>query len=122
MTLAELLTIRNSLPKNASVGEISTRYKMAKLIRATAGDFDFYVEQYKAILLSCAKHGHDGSVVSGEGGIPVDPAKAEEFATRVKELDATEAACPDIRFTLEELEPFSLSVEVIMALDPIIKE
>ena len=123
MTLAELLTIRNSLPKDATEGSMETRYKMAKLIRATAADFDFYVDQYKKILLSCAARGEDGQIISGgDGGISVSKEKAEEFSNRVKELDGTVVKVPDYTFTLVELEPFGLSVEALMSLDPIIQD
>lgn len=120
MTLKTILTIRKHLPTDTKAGSIETRYKMAKFLKATADEYEFYVKQYQTIMNECALRKDDGSIETDAERIALDPSKIDEYLARMKELDGTVIEAPGITFTINELAPMELSVEALLALDPII--
>ena len=121
MNLRSLLEIRKAIPTSATIGSIETRYKMAKLLKSTEPDYSFYIEQYQAIMNECALRKEDGSMKGDESKVAIDPTKVDKFIQSMKELDATTVDEPCVKFSMEELSPFELSVEALLALDPIIE-
>lgn len=120
MRIKEVLTIRMNIPSASTSGRVSTRYKMAKFMKATEDDYSFYVKQYQDIMNDCALRGEDGNIKHDGERVALNPSKVDEYVRRMEELDGQEVECPSITFSVDELEPFDLSVDALLALDPII--
>ena len=122
MNIKELLTIRQIVPADQKSGSIQTKYKMARFLKETESDLDFYQKEFRKIIDQCAEHKEDGSIATDEnGGIPILNDMQETFYKESSELDKTEVNIPDIRFSIEELADFDMSANDLIKLDPIIE-
>ena len=124
MKLYELLEARTIINKNIDgTKSISAplAYKIMKLIKNTQNDCDFYQEKFNAILNEYGEKDENGQFIQAEGGIKIQDGKMDECTAKVKELNETEVELPNIKFTLDELSPYSFSISDMMLIDELIQ-
>ncbi len=97
-------------------------YKIMKLIKNTQNDCDFYQEKFNTILNEYGEKDEKGQLIQAEGGIKIQDGKMDECTTKIKELNETEVELPNIKFTLDELSPYSFSISDMMLIDELIQE
>lgn len=121
MELLTLLSAR-AVIKNHINDKLPTRlaYKLMKLTKASDSEGAFYDEKMNKIITEFADRDADGKIKTKKNDVVINPDKLTECNAAIKELQQMEVDKPDISFTIEELEPLSVSISEIAALDDFI--
>lgn len=124
MKIAQLIAIRKAMPVDSKAGTIQTKYKIARFMKATEVDEEFYRKEMQAILEKYAVRNEDGTVASTDSGnVPLQQEHINDFVNEAGALEQSEVeSVPDIRFSIDELADFELSVSDLLTLDPILTE
>ena len=125
MKLYELLQARTVINKNIDQTQsisAALAYKIMKLIKSTQNDCDFYQEKFNAILNEYGEKDEKGNLIQENGGVKIIEGKMDECSKKIKELNETIIELPNIKFTLDDLAPYSFSVADMAQLDELIKE
>lgn len=123
MNLNKLLNIRGIISENKDEKlPASVAYKFMKFLASTEEDLKFFVTRFQEIINKYGRKGEDGEVVRQDGNIAIQEGKYAECQKELDELYTTEAICPSIEFTLEELGSLKLSVQEMCAFEELIRE
>lgn len=103
---------------------ISVTYKISKLFTAVQSEADFYGTQLDSIIATYGLKDDNGEYVLTENkdGVQIRKEDIPEVEKKLQELWNIDVELPDIKFTLEELEKVTLSVEEFNNLLPFIDE
>lgn len=124
MKIKLLLVIKQLLCSILDV-KLSTKtsYKIFKLIKKIEEDEVFYNTKLQEILNKFGEKDENGKFITDEkGNIKLNSKNVESCRKAITELDNLEVECPNIIFTLDELEPLNLSVNNIILLQNLIEE
>ncbi len=98
---------------------IKLAFKFSKLFSQIEESTNFYREKLQEIIDTYAERDENGDMVPASDGTGV---QIQECQEQLNELTSLEVEVPDITFTLDELEPFNLSIEQFDVLLPFITE
>lgn len=123
------MTIENAYRARAALNKIShsampakTAYKISKLCSALKDDADFYTERLSQIIEQYGEKDESGELVISGSGYKIQKDKMDECAAAIKELSEIEAAVPDAKIYLSELDGVELSPDDIAAIYDFIEE
>ena len=125
-TLNNLITVRNILA-NFKDTMIHPRlaYQIAKFLRLTQEDEEFYNTRLRALFDTCAQKNEDGSLrlTENQQGIMLEPSQIENFNKSIFELENLEIEAPDIKFALSDIaNELKVSTNDMMILMDFIEE
>lgn len=123
------MTIENAYRARMALNKIShsampakTAYKISKLSNFLKDDANFYTERLSQIIEQYGeKDENDEPVISGNG-YKIQKDKTDECTAAIKELSEIEAAIPDAKIYLSELDGVELSPDDIAAIYDFIEE
>lgn len=122
MTIKELMGIRKVLPADSKGGSLQAKYKIAKFLKNTEADEQFFYSEMQKIIDECADKDENGKIKTDkDGNIPISKACTDTFSSRAKKLEETTVEDPKIYFTVDELEGFELSANDLLCIDSIIQ-
>lgn len=103
---------------------IKLAFKFSKLFSQIEESTNFYREKLQEIIDTYAERDENGDMVPANDGtgVQIQKDKIAECQEQLNELTSLEVEVPDITFTLDELEPFNLSIEQFDVLLPFITE
>lgn len=103
---------------------IKLAFKFSKLFSKLEESTNFYREKLQEIIDTYAERDENGDMVPANDGtgVQIQKDKIAECQEQLNELTSLEVEVPDITFTLDELEPFNLSIEQFDVLLPFITE
>lgn len=123
------MTIESAYRARAALNKIShsampakTAYKISKLCSALKDDANFYTERLSQIIEQYGEKDESGELVISGSGYKIQKDKMDECATAIKELSEIEAAVPDAKIYLSELDGVELSPDDIAAIYAFIEE
>lgn len=123
------MTIENAYRARAALNKIShsampakTAYKISKLSNFLKDDANFYTERLSQIIEQYGEKDENGEPVISGNGYKIQEDKTDECAAAIKELSEIEAAIPDAKINLSELENIELSPNDIAAIYDFIEE
>lgn len=97
-------------------------YKIYKFLQAIESEERFFNAKIRELLDEYGKKDKDGKLITENGNIAVLEGKEKECNDAFAELQSVEVSAPDIRFTLEELNEITLSVQDIAIIENFIQE
>ena len=103
---------------------VKLMYKLSKFFAAVDPEVEFYRTRLNEIIELYAERDENGNPVPTDNGtgVKIQQDKLEECQKELDELLALEVEFPDIKFTLEEIEPLNLSFEEFNLLLPFLEE
>ena len=123
------MTIENAHRARAALNKIShsampakTAYKISKLSNFLKDDANFYAERLSQIIEQYGEKDENGEPVISGSGYKIQKDKTDECAAAIKELSEIEAAVPDAKIYLSELDGVELSPDDIAAIYAFIEE
>ena len=123
------MTIENAHRARAALNKIShsampakTAYKISKLSNFLKDDANFYTERLSQIIEQYGEKDENGEPVIIGNGYKIQEDKTDECAAAIKELSGIEAAIPDAKIYLSELDGVELSPDDIAAIYDFIEE
>ena len=123
------MTIENAYRARAALNKIShsampakTAYKISKLSNFLKDDANFYTERLSQIIEQYGEKDESGELVISGSGYKIQKDKTDECTTAIKELSEIEAAIPDAKIYLSELDGVELSPDDIAAIYAFIEE
>ena len=121
MKISNLLMLESALEtlKTQKVS-FNLAYKISLIVKDWEFNMDFYRNQLKKMLLEYAEKDNNGNFVENDGNIKIKPEFLEIFKQKYDELLNSEVVF-EHHFTMEDLEPFSFSVEEVQLLLPLIE-
>lgn len=123
MKFGTLLSIRNIITENKDEKlPASVAYKFMKFLSLTEEDLKFFVTRFQEIINKYSKKDENGEVIRQDDNIAIQEGKYAECQKELDELYTTEAICPSIEFTLEELGSLKLSVQEMCEFEELIRE
>ena len=123
------MTIESAYRARAALNKIShsampakTAYKISKLSNFLKDDANFYTERLSQIIEQYGEKDENGEPVISGNGYKIQEDKTDECAAAIKELSEIEAAVPDAKIYLSELDGVELSPDDIAAIYAFIEE
>lgn len=123
------MTIENAHRARAALNKIShsampakTAYKISKLSNFLKDDANFYTERLSQIIEQYGEKDENGEPVISGNGYKIQEDKTDECTAAIKELSEIEAAIPDAKIYLSELDGVELSPDDIAAIYDFIEE
>lgn len=123
------MTIENAYRARAALNKIShsampakTAYKISKLSNFLKDDANFYTERLSQIIEQYGEKDENGEPVISGSGYKIQKDKTDECAAAIKELSEIEAAIPDAKIYLSELDGVELSPDDIATIYDFIEE
>ena len=123
------MTIESAYRARAALNKIShsampakTAYKISKLSNFLKDDADFYTERLSQIIEQYGEKDENGEPVISGSGYKIQKDKTDECTAAIKELSEIEAAVPDAKIYLSELDGVELSPDDIAAIYDFIEE
>lgn len=123
------MTIENAYRARAALNKIShsampakTAYKISKLSNFLKDDANFYTERLSQIIEQYGEKDENGEPVISGSGYKIQKDKTDECTAAIKELSEIEAAIPDAKIYLSELDGVELSPDDIAAIYDFIEE
>lgn len=123
------MTIENAHRARAALNKIShsampakTAYKISKLSNFLKDDANFYTERLSQIIEQYGEKDENGEPVISGNGYKIQKDKTDECTAAIKELSEIEAAIPDAKIYLSELDNVELSPDDIAAIYDFIEE
>jgi protein tyrosine/serine phosphatase len=99
-----------------------TKYKISKLLKATKDEEEFYNSKFIEIITSFCELDEQGNPIIKDNNYIIKKDCIEECGVKMNELNTLEVDLPDIKFTPEELERTSLTIDQIMLIVDFIEE
>ena len=92
---------------------VSVAFKLNKIYIGLRDNADFYRNTFNDIIENYSQKNDDGSLKYSEDGsmILIKKECLDECDKRLRELEDLEVAQPDVKLSIEELEPLELSIE-----------
>ena len=102
---------------------IKTAYKLNKLLNKLEEEALFYQEKMTDLIREYGMVDENGDylLTSDQQGVRIKPDKVQECEEKIRELSNLEIDTIDIKFTLEELDFFELSIAEMKWLMPFIE-
>lgn len=123
------MTIESAYRARAALNKIShsampakTAYKISKLSNFLKDDANFYTERLSQIIEQYGEKDESGELVISGSGYKIQKDKTDECTAAIKELSEIEAAVPDAKIYLSELDGVELSPDDIAAIYAFIEE
>ena len=123
------MTIENAYRAYTVINNISsktmpakTAYKVSKLCSALKGDAEFYTERLTQIIDQYGEKDDKGEPIINGNGCSIQKDTVDDCAAAIKELSEIEAAIPDAKIYLSELDGVELSPDDIAAIYDFIEE
>ena len=123
------MTIESAYRARAALNKIShsampakTAYKISKLSNFLKDDANFYTERLSQIIEQYGEKDENGEPVISGSGYKIQKDKTDECTAAIKELSEIEAAVPDAKIYLSELDGVELSPDDIAAIYAFIEE
>jgi len=103
---------------------IKTAYKLNKLLNKLEEEAFFYQKKMTDLIREYGMIDENGDylLTSDQQGVRIKPDKIQECEEKIRELSNLEIDAIDIKFTLEELDFFELSITEMEWLMPFIEE
>lgn len=123
------MTIESAYRARAALNKIShsampakTAYKISKLSNFLKDDANFYTERLSQVIEQYGEKDENGKLVISGSGYKIQKDKRDECTAAIKELSEIEAAVPDAKIYLSELDGVELSPDDIAAIYDFIEE
>lgn len=100
---------------------ISTQYKLLKIKKILDEEIEIYNEQIMS-LNAFFERDNEGNFIQNQNGFKIKEEFLEECQKKINELNNSQISLPDIYFSLDELEPLSLTLNELELLEPFIKD
>lgn len=97
-------------------------YKLMKFMKASDNEDAFYNERMGDIINKYGERNEDGEIKVKDNRVSLKEGCIEKCNQSISELQNTEIDRPNFAFSIEELEPFKLSIAEISSLDEFINE
>lgn len=101
-----------------------TAHKLAKLSKAVDEEIGFYREKMTELVEQYARKDDEGNYIYINNGrdIALKPETMVECQTKIKELETMEIELPDIKFSVDEFENTTLTVDELQPILPFIED
>lgn len=101
-----------------------TAHKLSKLSKAVEEEIGFYREKMAELIEQYAQKDNDGNYVYINDGrdIAIIPDKIQECQAKIHELETMEIELPDIKFSVDEFENTTLTVDELQPILPFIED
>ena len=101
---------------------IETQYKFIKLAKIMEEELAIVNEQKYLLLDNYAEKDEKGRfIMLDDGGVKIKEEFLGECTEKINELNERQITIPDIKVSLDELEPLELTLEELFILEPLIK-
>lgn len=123
MKLSEIEKLYITLKQlNEKEMPIKISYKFSKIFSQISTDFEFYSKKIQEILSKYGEKDEKGNFVVKDGMVPFQKDYVDLAMKELDELNSIDITLPDYQFSLEELEPLSLTPAQVSSLTNFIKE
>lgn len=101
-----------------------TAHKLSKLSKAIEEEIGFYREKMAELIEQYAQKDNDDNYVYINDGrdIAIIPDKIQECQAKIHELETMEIELPDIKFSADEFENTTLTVDELQSILPFIED
>lgn len=101
-----------------------TAHKLSKLSRAIEEEIGFYREKMTELVEQYARKDDEGNYIYINNGrdIALKPETMVECQNKIRELETMEIELPDIKFSVDELENTTLTVDELQPILPFIED
>lgn len=99
---------------------ISTQYKLLKIKSVLKNEIEIYNEQITSLEEFFEKD-DNGNLIQNSEGFKIKKECLKECQAKINELNNSQISLPDIYFSIDELEPLSLTLNELELLQPFIK-
>lgn len=101
-----------------------TAHKLTKLSRAVDEEIGFYREKMTELVEQYAHKDNEGNYIYINDGrdIAILPDKIQECQAKIRELETMEIELPDIKFSVDEFENTTLTVDELQPILPFIED
>lgn len=99
----------------------ATAYKLCKLILRAEEEAKVYAELMNKVIEQYAERGADGQIITDGGNIKMDESKKAEWQKAISKIQNI-AVDYDVKFSLEDLSCFKLSISDMAAIKDYITE
>lgn len=123
MKLSEIEKLYTTLKQlNEKEMPIKISYKFSKIFSQISTDFEFYSKKIQEILSKYGEKDEKGNFIVKDGMVPFQKDYVDLAMKELDELNSIDITLPDYQFSLEELEPLSLTPAQVSSLTNFIKE
>lgn len=123
MKLSEIEKLYTTLKQlNEKEMPIKISYKFSKIFSQISTDFEFYSKKIQEILSKYGEKDEKGNFVVKDGMVPFQKDYVDLAMKELDELNSIDITLPEYQFSLEELEPLSLTPAQVSSLTNFIKE
>lgn len=101
-----------------------TAHKLSKLFKAIEEEIGFYREKMAELIEQYAQKDEKGNYIYINDGrdIAIIPDKIQECQAKIHELETMEIELPDIKFSVDEFENTTLTVDELQPILPFIED
>ena len=103
------------------VFNINTQYKLIKIKKKLLEEQEIYQEQLDSLKAFFETDESGNYIMSNDGGYKIKSEFKELCFKKLEEINHLKVQVPDIYFSLEELEPFNLTLKNLESLEPFIR-
>ena len=123
MKLSEIEKLYTTLKQlNEKEMPIKISYKFSKIFSQISTDFEFYSKKIQEILSKYGEKDEKGNFIVKDGMVPFQKDYVDLAMKELDELNSIDITLPEYQFSLEELEPLSLTPAQVSSLTNFIKE
>lgn len=123
MKLSEIEKLYTTLKQlNEREMPIKISYKFSKIFSQISTDFEFYSKKIQEILSKYGEKDEKGNFIVKDGMVPFQKDYVDLAMKELDELNSIDITLPEYQFSLEELEPLSLTPAQVSSLTNFIKE
>ena len=123
MKLSEIEKLYTTLKQlNEKEMPIKISYKFSKIFSQISTDFEFYSKKIQEILSKYGEKDEKGNFIVKDGMVPFQKDYVDLAMKELDELNSIDITLPDYQFSLEELDPLSLTPAQVSSLTNFIKE
>ena len=125
MTLSNILSFPNFYNQIRSTSlPFKTAHKLSKLSKAIEEEIGFYREKMTELIEQYAQKDDEGNYVYINDGrdIAIIPDKIQECQAKIQELETMKIELPDIKFSVDEFENTTLTVDELQPILPFIED
>ena len=123
MKLSEIEKLYTTLKQlNEKEMPVKISYKFSKIFSQISTDFEFYSKKIQEILSKYGEKDEKGNFIVKDGMVPFQKDYVDLAMKELDELNSIDITLPEYQFSLEELEPLSLTPAQVSSLTNFIKE
>ena len=101
---------------------IKISYRIAKILDALGGEYDFYRKKIQNILQKYGEKDDEGQLIIKDNQVPFIKEYADAATKELEELQNIDINLPDVKINISELEDIKLTPLQVNALKPFIEE